>query len=306
MNIKRSLIILGSALLLLGATAHSLELKVSTTHPLLSDLVRQVGGDAVEVIDLLKPGGDVHHFEPSASDLRAIQGATILFASGKDLEPYLGKLKDSLGANVTIVEVGKTIPSLKISADDALFLCCPAHSVGSIDPHWWHSADNMARAAGVVAKALIEADPVHKSDYAKRGKETAARMKALKKWAQTEISAIPKEDRKLVTAHAAFGYFCKEYAFRFVPIMGLAREEDYSAKFVAEALKVIRDEKIRAVFPEDQANPKILREIAQQTGIKLASPLIADGTKPGAGSTFEGMLRHNVGTILKALKPTKK
>ena len=87
--------------------------------------------------------------------------------------------------------------------------------------------------------------------------------------------------------------------------MGLAREEDYSPKFISEALEVIKKENIRAVFPEDQANPKILREIAQQTGIKLASPLIADGTKPGAGSTFEGMLRHNVGTILKALKPTK-
>ncbi|MCB1096936.1 MAG: zinc ABC transporter substrate-binding protein [Verrucomicrobiae bacterium] len=301
MKTKQSLLHTICSFLLFGSFAQAAELKVATTHPLLSDLVEQVGGDTVEVISLLKPGGDVHHFAPSASDLRSMQGAKILFASGKNLEPYLGKLKDSLGSGVAIVEVGKTIPSLKISADDALFLCCPAHALGGIDPHWWHSADNMARAAGVVAKALAEADPVHGSAYKTQGKETARRMKSLKKWAQKEIAAIPKHKRKLVTAHAAFGYFCKEYSFRFVPIMGLAREEDYSPKFVGEALEVIKKENIRAVFPEDQANPKLLKEIARQSGMSLASPLIADGTKPGPGSTFEGMLRHNVGTIVKAL-----
>ena len=85
--------------------------------------------------------------------------------------------------------------------------------------------------------------------------------------------------------------------------MGLAREEDYSPKFIAEALEVIRREKIRAVFPEDQANPKILKELAQQAGVAVAEPLIADGTTPGEGSTFEGMLRHNVASIVKALAP---
>lgn len=305
MNLKAILIKLG-CLLILSSPSQAEALKVATTHPLLSDLTRQVGGDSVKVIDLLKSGGDVHHFEPSARELRAIQGIKILFASGKNLEPYLGKLKDSLGAGVTIVEVGRTIPSLKIAASDALFLCCPTHSVGAIDPHWWHSADNMARAARVVAKALSEADPSGKAAYEKRGKETAKKMKSLKKWAQSQISSIPKKDRKLVTAHAAFGYFCKEYGFRFVPVMGLAREEDYSPKFIAEAIGVIRKENIRVVFPEDQANPKILKEMVQRSGVKLAAPLIADGTSPGAGSTFEGMLRHNVVTIVRALKASKK
>ncbi|MEZ5326946.1 MAG: metal ABC transporter substrate-binding protein [Verrucomicrobiales bacterium] len=300
MKTKTTLIKLG-CLLLLGNLAQAAELKVATTHPLLSDLVRQVGGETVEVISLLKPGGDIHHFEPSAGDLRSMHKAKILFASGKNLEPYLDKLRDSLGGGISIVEVGKTIPSLKISADDELFLCCPAHAVGGIDPHWWHSADNMARAAGVVAKALAEADPERGSTYVARGKDAAKRLKALKKWAQAEIASIPKRDRKLVTAHPAFGYFCKEYSFRFVPIMGLAREEDYSPKFISEALETIKRENIRAVFPEDQANPKILTEIANQSGVSVASPLIADGTKPGAGATFEGMLRHNVATIVNAL-----
>ncbi|MEZ5303242.1 MAG: metal ABC transporter substrate-binding protein [Verrucomicrobiales bacterium] len=161
----------------------------------------------------------------------------------------------------------------------------------------------MARLAKVVAEAL--AAPIRR---ARRLMKAGARRRARAvqgpgKWARYQIAAIPKSDRKLVTAHAAFGYFCKEYGFRFVPVMGLAREEDYSPKFIAEALEVIRREKIRAVFPEDQANPKILKELAQQAGVAVAEPLIADGTTPGEGSTFEGMLRHNVAAIVKALAP---
>jgi zinc/manganese transport system substrate-binding protein len=129
-------------------------------------------------------------------------------------------------------------------------------------------------------------------------------MKALQERAERELTRVPKGDRKLVTAHAAFGYFCKEFGFKTLPILGLGAEEDYSPKFVAEAIQTIRKERIRAVFPEEQANPKILKEIVRATGAKVsATPLNADGTSPGAGSTFEGMLKHNVRAITAALAP---
>ncbi len=116
------------------------------------------------------------------------------------------------------------------------------------------------------------------------------------------MASIPRGERKLVTAHAAFGYLAREYGFKFIPILGLAREEDYSPAYIAEAVKTIRSQKIRAVFPEDQANPKIIREIIRETGVKLGEPLIADGTAPGAGSTFEGMFRHNIQAVVAGLK----
>jgi zinc/manganese transport system substrate-binding protein len=119
------------------------------------------------------------------------------------------------------------------------------------------------------------------------------------------MAAIPRGDRKLVTAHAAFGYLCKEYGFKFIPILGLSREEDYSPTYISEAVRVIKANGVRAVFPEDQANPKILREIVRETGVTLASPLIADGTSIGEGSTFEGMFRHNIAAIVEALQKKK-
>lgn len=277
-------------------------LKVATLHPILGDLARQVGGDGVEVVELLKPGQDMHHFEPGARTLGELRGANLVLASGKHLESYLEKLQTSLGSSIKIIEVGKPIPSLKLAAGSEVFMCCPAHAAGGIDPHWWHSAENMQRAARVVAEAFAAADPTNKGAYKANAAATQQKFAALKTWAQQQIAQIPRGDRKLVTGHAAFGYFCKEYGFKSIPVLGIAREDTASAQYVAEAVKIIRDNKIRAVFPEDQANPKVLLQITRETGAKTGTPLIADGTSAKA-HTFETMLRHNVNAIVTALKP---
>ena len=286
--------------LLVGTS--SANLTVATTHPLLSDLARQVGGKTVTVVDLVKPGTELHHFEPTSAEFSALRKSQLLLASGKHMESYLDKLKESLGAGMTILEVGKTIPSLKIEPGSGVFMCCPEHAVGGIDPHWWHSAENMARAAKIIADQFAKMDADNAADYQTNGSAVAKKMLALKQWAQQEISVIPKEERKLVTAHAAFGYLCKEYGLQFIPMLGLSAEDDASAKYLTEAIQTIKDKRIVGIFPEDGANPKILQEIAKQTGVKLSPPLNADGTQAGEGSTFEGMFKHNINTIVTALK----
>lgn len=290
-----------ASLFSLGASPARAALKVASLHPIVGDLVKQVGGSHVEVIHVMKPGSDVHHFSPSAKDIAAMKGVRIVFASGKGLESYLGKLRDSLGGGATIVEVGRTVPSLKISADDSLFLCCPEHAKGGIDPHWWQGADNMRRAAKVVADALSAADPGNSGTYAANSAAAQQRIAGVKAEAQRMLAQIPRGDRKLVTSHAAFGYFCKDYGFKTIPVLGLSAEGSASVQYTAEVIKAIRDNKIRAVFPETSANPKVLSEIARQTGVKVGSPLIGDGASSG-GSTFESMTMHNVRAIVAALK----
>jgi zinc/manganese transport system substrate-binding protein len=295
-------------------------LKVAASHPLIADLVRQVGGESVAVVNLLKPGADAHHFDPTASDLAALRGSAAVFVSGKNLEHYLDKLSDTLGPKVPIIDVGRTIPSMNLSRE-ARELEAHGHAREAggadhdhehdhgggahdeVDPHWWHSAGNMARACRVVGEELSRLDPSRAAEFKAGAAAAAKRVQVLKAWASRELARIPKADRKLVTAHAAFGYFCKEHGFAFLPILGLSREADFSPKFITEAIRVIRANKIRAVFPEDQANPKVMAEIVRETGVKVAPNLIADGTAPGAGSTFEGMLKHNVGVIVEALSP---
>ena len=284
------------------AGSASANLTVATTHPLLSDLARQVGGKTVTVVDLVKPGTELHHFEPTSAEFSALRKAQLLLASGKHMESYLDKLKESLGSGMTILEVGKTIPSLKIEPGSGVFMCCPEHAAGGIDPHWWHSAENMARAAKIIADQFAKMDPDNAAVYQANGSAVAKKMLDLKKWAQQEISVIPKDARKLVTAHAAFGYLCKEYGLQFIPMLGLSAEDDASAKYLTEAIKTIKEKRIVGIFPEDGANPKILEEIAKQTGVKLSPPLNADGVQAGAGSTFEGMFKHNITTIVTALK----
>jgi len=289
------------ALALGASTAHA-KLKVAALHPIIGDLARQIGGEHVEVVDLLKPGGDSHHFEPTAKEVAAASGVQVVLASGKGLESYLGKLRDSLGAGVPIVEVGRSIPSIKVEAGNDLFICCPAHAAGGIDPHWWHSAENMRRAARVVADEFAKLDAAHEASYRSNADAAQKHFAELKKWAQQQLAVIPRGDRKLVTAHAAFGYFCKEFGFKSVPVLGLSREDESSPKYLTETIGIIRDQKIRALFAEDQANPKVLNEIARETGVKIGRPLIADGTAPEA-HTFEAMLKHNVTSIVAALKP---
>lgn len=281
--------------------------KVASLHPILADLAQQVGGANVEVVEILKPGADVHHFEPAPKDLAEMRGAKLLLASGKGMESFLDKLRDSLGAGVKLVEVGARIPSIPFEEHHHEHAEKDGdehdhHHHGAEDPHWWHSADNMKRAARVVADELSAIDPANASAYAAGAKAASKRFGELKSWAQKEIAKVGKKDRLLVTAHGAFGYFCKEYGFEPISLLGIGRSDDASSKHVAETIEEIREHGIKAVFPEDQANPKVLAEIARSTGVKIGEPLIADGTAKVA-HTFETMLAHNVRSIVAALAP---
>ncbi|MGV3658956.1 MAG: metal ABC transporter substrate-binding protein [Prosthecobacter sp.] len=304
-------------LLALGLLTAALPLqagiKVASLHPIVADLARQVGGANVEVIEVLKPGGDIHHFEPAPKDIAAMRGAKLLLASGKGLEPYLDKLRDSLGSEVKLVEVGEKVPSIPYVHDHehehegkegAKEEEHDHHDHGEFDPHWWHSAENMKRAASIMAEELSAADPANAAAYAAGAKAATKRFAELKIWAQKEIAKIPRKDRKLVTAHAAFGYFCKEFGLESMSVLGIGRNDDASTRHIAETIEEIREHGIRAIFPEDQANPKVLAEIARSTGVKVGEPLIADGTAKIA-HTFETMLAHNVRAIVNALAPAR-
>lgn len=278
-------------------------LEVVALHPLMGDLARNVGGGEVGVTDFMGLSDDVHSFQPSPSQMARAASADLVLASGKHLETYLDKLRDSLPDTVEVVEVGRPIRSMRISADDELFVCCPAHTVGGIDPHWWHSVDNMKRAARVVADAFGEADPSNRSAYQSRAAEYIRRLDVLDGWIRAQVSRIPQSDRKLVTAHLAFGYFCRDYGFRALPVQGLTRERQATAQYLAETVETLRGEGVKAVFPEHQANPKVLEQLVAETGVKLGGRLIADGNGHGAASSYEGMMRHNVEAIVAALRP---
>lgn len=286
-------------------------LQVVVLHPLLADLARQVGGERVQVVDLVGEGGNLHRFEPRPADLQRMQEAALVLASGKNLEPYLGRLKSALG-KVVIVEVGRTIPSLMV-ASDVVDTCGPshacgsahagpaAHGAGSLDPHWWHSVDNMRRAARVVAQAMAAQDPADTDYFLGRASAYSQHLDTVKRWATGELARVPRGQRKLVTAHNAFGYFAREFGFEVIAIAGLNNEQNTTPREQAATIEAVKKSGVRAVFPERNASAKLLDSITAATGARLGDPLIADGNGTGREAGFEAMIRHNVTAITQAL-----
>ncbi len=286
------------SLIVLATVLHcSAQTKVATLSPLLADLAKQIGGDKVTVVDLMGSNGDPHTFQPTPNKLVKAQGSVLYLASGKNLEPFLPKLKSIVGSKARVLEVGLKIPSLRVSGDSSIYACCPQHTQGSIDPHWWHSIENWRRASSIVEKALIEIDPANTSTYKARTKAYRSQLSGVKSWAKKEIATIPRSQRNLATAHAAFGYFCKEFGFKSIPVQGLNKEQSATPQYVAEAIETVKKNHVKAIFPEKGANSKGLQTIAKSTGAKMAPALYAD-----YANSIVGMFQHNVTTITKALK----
>ena len=275
--------------------AQSAPLKVASLHPLIGDLLRQVGGDAVEIVDLIGENGDPHSFKPQAEDLAAAKGAEIYFVSGMGLENYLPELKAVLGGRARIVEVGTTLPALHGACDHE------GHDHGhehELDPHWWHSVDLFRRAALVVADELSKQRPDQSEVFANNAAAYRGRLDELEKWVRREVIRIPKDGRKLATAHAAFQYLCDAYGFESFSVQGVNREQMPDAVTLAKLISTLKQEKVSAIFPERESNPKMLQSLTRDTGIKLGGELIADGR---GVTSYEGMMRANVTAIVAAL-----
>lgn len=287
------------AFLLLGAfPLCAAELKIATLHPLLADLARNIGGEHVEVVDLIGPNGDPHHFEPKPEDLKRADGTQLYLVAGMGLEGYLPKLKAIIADHATLVEVGATLPALEGACDHEDEDHAGHDHAHELDPHWWHSVELFRRATSVVESAMSTASPAHAVDFARNAEAYRSKLEALEKWARREISKVPRDARQLATAHAAFAYFCKDFGFTPHPVQGINREQMPDPRQLAALVGELKESRVAAIFPEKESNPKILQTLTHDTGIRLGEPLIADGT---GVTSYEEMFRHNIGAIVTAL-----
>lgn len=308
-NMLRRILIPFLCLLGLFCTLHAQEapcLKIAALHPVLGDMARAIGGSHVQVADLLHPNGNLHSFEPAPQDIAAAGQARLVLASGKNLEPYLFKLKDALGGRAQILDLGASIPDVPVMTDTAEHKhehagdCC-AH--GPNDPHWWHTPANMKRAARTLTAVLTRMAPSHEQDFKAALVRWNRQMDQLSSWARKELADIPEAARVLVTGHAAMNHFCREFGFRSISIQGVSREDEGNSAQMASTLKKLRAAEVKALFPEYSSNPKSLTEIAKSLNIPVARPLNTDGLAPD-GHTFESMFKQNVSFIKEALSPT--
>lgn len=262
-------------------------IKVASLHPLLSDMVRNVGKEAVEVIDLFPENGELHAFEPTTADIAAAAGAKLVLACGKGIEPYLEDLRDTLPASTQIIELGASVPDVHITGSKVT------------DPHWWNSPTAMKRASRALRAALEQAEPGNKEQFANGQRAYAAQMDALVRETRLAFARIPQEKRVLVCSHAAMSHFCKDFGFTALAVHGIAQESEGDTASLARILAELRQKSVPCLFYGVNEPPKVLRTIATQVGAK-ALPLALDGINP-ATPTYAELFRFNVKNIVEGL-----
>jgi ABC-type Zn uptake system ZnuABC Zn-binding protein ZnuA len=270
-------------------------IRVSSFSTILTEVAQQVGGDRVAVTAHVKPGIDPHEFEPKPEDLKTVSESQLILLSAKHMEGYVRKLKEATGGKVTVLEVGDNLGSLKMKSEDK-----PNETIE--DPHWWHSVSNVQKATKIVRDALIKLSPADKELFNANAAKYTERLRALEQWVKVKVAELPRDKRKLVTSHDAFQYFARENGFTIYAIEGVSTGNQPSSKKVAELIAEIKAQGVKAIFLESIENPKVLKEITKETGAKIGGSLYADGLGEGDASTFEGMYKHNVNTIVDALK----
>lgn len=288
----------------LAFSASAEVLRVASLSTVMADLARDIGGERVEVLEIVKPGVDPHIFEPSPGDYKTLSKSHILLASGLGFEGYLDKLRPVLQkSGVRLVVGGDVVKPIEGAceghdhSDDH-----GHHHHTTSDPHWWHSISNVRLVADQIRDAFIAVDPEGCETYRKSTVMLDARLANLAKWARLEIVKLPKKNRVLVTSHDALGYFAKDFGFEILPVQGISTSDQPSSQKVRDLIGRIQNLGVKAIFAESIENPKVLVQITAETGVKPGGVLYADGLGSGEASTYEGMMRHNVTTIVEALK----
>ncbi len=279
-----------------GAAGDKLEVVATTTQ--IGDFVRQVGGDPVDVHQVLQPNTDPHEYEPRPDDVRATAEAGLVFTNGDRLDYWMRKVVSEGGGDPKVVNLGESVPE-KLSGESG------GKEASKYDPHWWHDPRNAAAAVREIRDTLVAADPKHKATYDKNAGSYLKKVGTLDKSIQRCIGEIPADQRKVVTDHDAFGYFARRYGIKIVGavIPSQSTQAQPSAGEVSHLTSLIERENVKAVFPERSINSKLAREIARQTGASADHTLYGDtlGPKNSSGGTYLKMEAANANAIVKGL-----
>jgi zinc/manganese transport system substrate-binding protein len=285
-----------------GGAEEEQTLQVVALHPVLADWARQVGGERVEVFSLVPPGVDPHFFEPTPRDLRTISEADLLLAIGLGYESYLGKLRDAVGSRVQLVSVGEGLPNLLHGRCDHPEHGEAHHHHSDWDPHWWHGLEQAMAAVRLLRDRFVEADPEGAAGYRQRAEDYLAKMEELRRWAVLQIADLPRSRRVLVVSHDSLAYFARDFHFEVLTVAGISPGDQPGSRQLSHLIEDIRAREIPAVFVGSLENPRVLQELTRETGAVSGGVLLLDGLDEEAGADYLGMFRHNVTTIVQALR----
>jgi len=260
----------------------------------LADIVKQVGGDHVKVKSLVGPDGDPHTFEPTPQDSQALAQADVVFVSGLGMEGWMDRLISASGYKGTVVVASNGVNTRKMEEDGKTIT----------DPHAWNSMHNGVIYATNAMNALIKADPDDAADIRHSGERYIQQLQKLDSWAKSEFAGVAQSKRKVLTSHDAFGYFGQRYGVTFLAPVGFSTEAEASASDVAAIIKQLRAEHITTYFMENQTDPRLVKQIASETGAQPGGELYPEALSAASGPapTYEAAFKHNVETLLHSMK----
>jgi zinc/manganese transport system substrate-binding protein len=283
--------------LLIGSAQAADKIKVAASFSVLGDMVRQVGGERVEVTSFVGPNGDAHVYEPTPGDTRTLAAAPILVVNGLGLEGWMSRLEKSSGFKGTVVTATTGVKTRQMEEEEH----GSTHKI--TDPHAWQSLANGRIYVRNILAGLIAADPAGKDAYEANAKKFLAEIDEVEKLVRDSIAKLPPGHRKIITTHDAFGYFGATYGMEFIAPEGVSTDSEASAKDVAKIIRQIKAEKVPAVFLENVTDHRLLDQIAHETGAKLGGTLYSDALSEanGPAATYLDMFRHNIRTLAAAL-----
>jgi len=278
-------------------TQASEPLKVTASFSILADLVRVVGGDRVTVTALVGPDEDAHVFEPKPVDAKTILQSRLVVINGLGFERWMQKLLESSGFKGERLEASKGVKPRTLAVGGLPGLT-------ETDPHAWQDPTNVMIYVQNIRAALSKLDPAGASAYQKNADSYINELKVLDEWAQAQMNSIAPAKRKVITSHDAFGYFAAHYKVTILAPQGVSTETEPSAREVARLIRQIKREKIKAVFMENMANPKLITQIAADTGVTLGPELYVDAlsAKDAQGASYLKLMHHNIAELVTAMQ----
>ncbi|MEK4147620.1 zinc ABC transporter substrate-binding protein [Robertmurraya sp. FSL W8-0741] len=277
------------------------KIMVTTTIGQIADGVKNIGGDKVEVISLMGPGTDPHLYKATQGDIEKLEKADIIFYNGLHLEGKVLDVLKKINDKKPTYAIGEVISEGSLLED--------TEDSSAVDPHIWFDISLWQQALEKVRDGLIEIDPDNEEYYSKNADDYFSELDRLKEYAEEKMAKIPSEQRVLVTAHDAFGYFGAAYNMEVMGLQGLSTESEYGLGDVQELVDLLVERNIKAVFIESSISERSINAViegAKQKGheVTIGGELFSDamgeeGTEEG---TYIGMYRHNVKTITDSLQ----
>ena len=263
--------------------------RIVASFSLLADIVRNVAPAGFDVQPLVGADADAHVFEPRPADARRLAEADLVVVNGLGFEGWIERLIKASGYRGPVVVASRDVPVRRVG--------------GGADPHAWQDLANARRYAATLAQALVDRWPAQAAAVRERAAAYDARLAALDAEVRAKLDAIPREQRRVISSHDAFGYFGAAYGVDFLAAQGWNTHSEPSAAAVGRLIQQIRVQRVRALFVENISDPRLLQRIAQDSGARVGGTLYSDALSGpgGPAATYLDLFAHNARTITAAL-----